>query len=214
MIASKLNEKRMDFNQRKDICEIFFTRHDLDKNSQLVQNIRFQREKLQRSTEFVENLILSSRKSIYVMMYILTNNILSQALIKAHNNGIEVFVVVDNSMRISSQGKLSLLSKVGIPVKVFDIDTMHHKMCLIDVPNYDDDKNKKKNDNKISKKFMKEETIQIPDNGIIINGSMNWTNEGLMRNRENFAVISNAVACQSALAEFLIVWKNAKDFED
>jgi phosphatidylserine/phosphatidylglycerophosphate/cardiolipin synthase-like enzyme len=188
----------------EELNEMIFTRDPLNYNTRLTRNIKFTREKTMHVMEMIENMILSARKSVHVAMYIFTSDPLATALIEAHKRGVQVFVVVDHSMQNASSSRIARLSKSGIEVRIFNDKTLHHKICLIDVPC-------KETKAPQSKIFTR--TVPIPRNGCLISGSLNWTREALMNNEENFTVNSKPELCQRAAKKFFEIWNSSKSQE-
>lgn len=181
--------------------EMIFTRDPLDYKTKLTRHIKFSREKTLHVMEMLENLILSGRKCIHVAMYIFTSDPLATALIQAHKRGLQVFVVVDHSMENASSSKTIRLKEAGVPVRIYHEKTLHHKMCLIDVPF---------KGSKSLKLPPTSRTILIPSNGIVISGSCNWTRDALTNNEEYLSINSSPALCQRAVKKFLEIWSSSE----
>lgn len=207
-IAVKIKEKsRLYDDEVEEVNEIIFTQQPIDKQTRLTRHIQFKRELLQYPMEVVENMIQSATRSIHIAMYIFTSDPLSEALINAHKRGVEVFVIVDHSMEKSSSTQIPKLVQAGIIVRIAHVSTMHHKMCLIDVP-YDE--NKKKLVTPKSTPSLRFAAIRYPKNGVAITGSLNWTRDALLTNRENFIVTSNEIICKCCAVEFFELWNSSR----
>lgn len=180
-----------------DFNEMIFTRDPLDYKTKLTRHINFSREKTLHVMEMLENLILSGRKCIHVAMYIFTSDPLATALIQAHKRGLQVFVIVDHSMENSSSSKVVRLKEAGVAVRICHEKTLHHKMCLIDVPF---------KGSKPAKLPLTRQTIPIPSNGLVISGSCNWTRDALTNNEEYLNISSTPALCQRAVKKFLEIW--------
>lgn len=206
------------FDDVDDINEAFVTQGEIDDRSIIVRQIKFRREPTLRITEILENLILSSRKTVYVAMYIFTSNILAEALKSVHENGVKVFVVLDSSMEDSSKCQIQNLKKSGIPVRICPSSfTLHHKFCLIDVPYNnsaffltDEILQRNKSNNNKGSKLAKPCQVNVPKNGLLINGSLNWTQAALTMNYENFTVTSNEKLTSRYFDEFVERWKTSE----
>lgn len=205
--AVKLKENlKLDYGEEQ-LTEIVFTRQ-LDYNSPLTRKITFQREPVQHATEVLENLILrSAKKSIWVAMYIFTSEPLSQALSHVKSRGIEVKVIIDKSMEHSSGSKIAQMQYAGIEVKIRDVNTLHLKLCLIDVPH-----DAILSTQASSKSSFRFSIIRIPKSGLIITGSLNWTREALLSNEENFIVTTNKSICNSSAGVFNELWKTSRTY--
>lgn len=207
-LALKIKEKSGLYDDdEEEINEIVFTQQPVDMQTRLTKAIRFQREPSQYSIELIENLIQSARRSIHIAMYIFTSEPISQALAVAHARGVEVLVVVDHSMETASRSQIPRLQGAGITIRISHDSTMHHKLCLIDVP-YDE--NKKKLVAPQSTPSLALAPIRYPKNGVAITGSLNWTRDALLSNRENFLVTSNENVCECSAVEFFDLWNTSR----
>lgn len=188
-----------------EIHEIIFTRQPIGLETRLTKGIVFDPDPIHHATDIVRHLISSAQKTIHLAMYILTSEPLTEALLNAHSRGVKVFVIVDASMRNSSSSKVGRLASAGAELRIAN-PTMHHKLCLIDVPF--DELNRKlkipsKSVNSLKDTFDK---IIFPKQGVVITGSLNWTRDALLSNRENFTVTSNKTICERSACEFFDIW--------
>jgi phosphatidylserine/phosphatidylglycerophosphate/cardiolipin synthase-like enzyme len=196
---------QIDDDDDDEVFEIVCTRQPTDYNSILTRKMLLSNETIQHPMEIIKNIILSAKKSIHIAMYIFTSPTLAEALKEVHKKGVKVFVIVDHSMKMSSNDNIQRFHDAGITLKLFTASTMHHKFCLVDVPYIE----------KMMKlapppptKFRSTGTFNIPDTGVAIAGSLNWTREGLMSNRENFFVFTNKKACERLSIEFFDIWNS------
>lgn len=87
----------------------------------------------QGATALVIHTIGEARKSIHVAAYSFTSQPIADALVQAHNHGIDVEVVLDKSQRKGKHKLVRFFRKNGIPIR---IDThyaiMHDKFMIID----------------------------------------------------------------------------------
>jgi phosphatidylserine/phosphatidylglycerophosphate/cardiolipin synthase-like enzyme len=205
--CTKWLQQKLKADEESEITEIVYTVGPGNYNTRLTRNITFVREPVQHATEVLVNLILSAEDTIYVAMYIFTSDPLARALITARNKGIDVKCVVDASMENANSSKIRILHKAGIPVKIHDAKTLHLKLCIIDVPF---GKKKKKTAQTDKNATLSDIPIDIPESGIVVTGSLNWTREALMSNEENFIVTSNPELCQSSAKKFHEVWNDSR----
>lgn len=199
-LISKYNEAAK--SKDDDFDEIFISGQELDRNSTTLRGITFKRSSEFVYAEIIENLILSARKSVHVLMYIFTSNILAEALKKAHDRGVHVLVMIDSSMENSSNTRVNFLRSAGIEVKIYSQKTLHLKMCLIDV-DYDDKSFVPNSENPL-KNFK--QSINIPNFGCVISGSMNWTREALINNHDTFTLYRTPNVVQSSAKAFYNIW--------
>jgi len=121
-----------------------------------------------------------ANQSVHVLMYIFTLQNAAEALISAHDRGVEVKLVFDKSQG-SSYSQQALLKAAGIEVRN---DTnpngiMHNKVAII-------------------------------DNRIVITGSFNWTNSAENNNNENLIVIRSVDVASRYESEFQNIWSQSQ----
>jgi cardiolipin hydrolase len=85
---------------------------------------------------------------------------------------------------------------------------MHHKFCLIDTQwlyTCESENEKPENNNGgIDKEENEKSAVKyIPENGILISGSVNWTMQGFTANWENIIITSN----KSLVTDFQIAFE-------
>ncbi|XP_070495079.1 mitochondrial cardiolipin hydrolase [Chironomus tepperi] len=199
-------------DEMEEVNEVFRTRNPIDDNkSILVRQIKFCREPTLYITEILENLLLSARKTIHVAMYIFTSKILADALKSVYEKGVKIYVIVDHTMEAASGTQTQNLKEKGIAVKICYSNTLHHKFCLIDVP-YNNNIFATEGSSAIDEMNCdKPCQVNIPKNGILINGSLNWTREALTSNYENFIVTSNRNVINEYYDEFVERWKDSEN---
>jgi phosphatidylserine/phosphatidylglycerophosphate/cardiolipin synthase-like enzyme len=197
-----------------EINESFHSRAPKDNKSIIVRQINFRREPTFYITEILENLILSAQKTVHVAMYIFTSKVLADALKLVYERGVKIYVIVDHTMEAASGTQTQNLKEKGIAVKICYANTLHHKFCLIDVPYHNNiftiEGNSQQENVKISNDDDNPCRVNIPKNGILINGSLNWTREALMSNYENFIVTSNKHVISQYYNEFVERWKSSE----
>lgn len=199
-ICKKLVDK---LRQDDEINEVLFTRKDVDESKVLFYNIKWKEKKTLRLMEVLENLINSSNRTIHLCMYIFTCSDLMEALKRASDRGVKIYAVFDGSMIHSSNSQIENLRKLKICIKIEKSITMHHKFCLIDV-SYSGDKVF----SSLNIAFNSERSISIPQSGILITGSMNWTMEALTNNHENTIITSNTKLIESYAILFIEIWNS------
>lgn len=202
-ICKKLVDKLRLDDTCDEINEVLFTRKSVDMSKALFYKIDWKENDTLRLMEVLENLINSSNKTIHLCMYIFTCSDLMEALKKASERGVKIYAVFDGSMIHSSNSQIENLQNLNISIKIETLITMHHKFCLIDV-SYSGDK--LFSSQNIA--FNSERTISIPQSGILVTGSMNWTMEALTNNHENTIITSNAKLIESYATLFIGIWNS------
>lgn len=113
-----------------------------------------------------------AEESIKVMMYLITQNELADALKAAHDRGIQITVIIDNDWVDSSGSDYQTLLDYGIDIRHDDRSgTMHHKVMVI-------------------------------DDWIVIVGSYNWSASAEDSNDENIMILKSTIIAAEYLDEF------------
>ncbi len=124
----------------------------------------------------------SARSRVWVAMYSFTNQDFADALIRAHARGVDVRVIVEKQQAGSQYSQHVALSTNGISVR---IDS---------------------NPNFMHNKFA------VIDSEKLINGSMNWTGNGVGENNENVLVIASPELNSKFADEFQKIWNESDAF--
>ncbi len=129
----------------------------------------------------VEKSIAAAKYNIYVAAYSFTSEKVSNALIEAHERGVEVKVVLDKTNTNKDYKAVIAIQKAGIPTRINRHYTiMHNKYMIID-----------------------EKTIET--------GSFNYTASAEKRNAENVIVIrNNETLANKYLENWKKLWEESK----
>lgn len=132
-------------------------------------------------TNNVIPLISSAKNYIYMPIFIITHNELTQELINAAKRGVEVKVIIDATSTKAAKNKIKTLRDSGIPVKIENYaGKVHSKSIII-------------------------------DDKYIIAGSMNFTNSGENKNDENCLIIENERLAKYYKGFFEYFWSKIPD---
>ena len=124
-------------------------------------------------------LIRGAKRSVHVMVYSLTLDGLSEALIEAKNRGVDVKVVIEADNALSKGSEYQRLLEAGVEVRLDGNPyLMHHKAMIV-------------------------------DGEIVVTGSYNWSWSAENRNDENLVIIKDAEIASLYEAEFQRVWSRA-----
>ena len=129
-----------------------------------------------KSYQVLSGTIKSAKTSIDVCVYTISSRKLVDILINAHRNGIVVRVVTDREQESISGSQLWLLRKSGIQVRTNSSSYLMHH------------------------KFC------VVDESCLINGSLNWTSQGVECNEENVIITSETVFVKKFLEQFDKLW--------
>ncbi len=133
-----------------------------------------------------ENAIVSSirnaKHSVKICVFTISENVISDAVVKAHKEGISVKIITDNDKLNDMGSDIRMLSKAGIRIRIDQSSShMHHKFCVV-------------------------------DKEVLLTGSYNWTKSAADRNQENILVTEDPKMVKSYLSEFEKLWDLFKDF--
>ncbi|KOC68726.1 Mitochondrial cardiolipin hydrolase [Habropoda laboriosa] len=132
----------------------------------------------------VESYINRAERSLDVCMYILSCQLLSNAIVNAHKRGVFVRIIMDRHMASNESAQTALFYNNGVPIRLKDLGVlMHHKFAIV-------------------------------DNDIVITGSMNWTMSGFFGNFENLLVTNHRLLLQPFIDEFDSLWKTFSNFSN
>lgn len=116
------------------------------------------------ATQLVVKTIDEAKKSVHLAAYSFTSYPVAQALVRAHERGVDVAVVMDESNRHQRYSALPYLEKAGVPARTNNhYVIMHNKFIVIDGS-----------------------TLEL--------GSFNFTKAAEEKNAENILVIKNVPA--------------------
>ena len=131
-------------------------------------------------TNAIIPIIKEAKEKIYVSMFYLTNNWITDALIEANNRNVEIKIIVDETLKKEPKSQIDELEKGGINIKTENWrGKMHQKSMVVD-----------------------EYTTVI--------ASTNWTGASEYSNDENMLVIKNKTIANIQEKEFLRLWKSIK----
>ena len=129
------------------------------------------------SVEKLFSLLQSAQRTLDVCVFTISNQKLSTILIKAHQRGVVVRVVTDNEQLKANGKEVQNLRRAGIQVR-------HNNSSL----------------------FMHHKFAVI-DNKLLLNGSLNWTLQGLHGNQENVLVTTEQNLVIPFIEQFQHLWK-------
>lgn len=117
-----------------------------------------------------------ANETIRLMVMCITQDALAEALVDAHNRGIDIDIYIDN-LYVSSPGSdFSYLQGAGIDIRSDDRGAfMHHKVMII-------------------------------DDHIVVTGSYNWSASAEDRNDENTIILDSTSLAEIYMEEFNRLW--------
>jgi phosphatidylserine/phosphatidylglycerophosphate/cardiolipin synthase-like enzyme len=120
-------------------------------------------------TELIVQALGASKRTVLVQAYSFTSAPIAQALLKAHQRGVSVQVILDKSQRSEQYSSADFLANQGVPVVIDEKHAIaHHKVMVI-------------------------------DGETVLTGSFNFTKAAQEKNAENLVIIRDpALAAQYA----------------
>ena len=147
--------------QRSDI-QVFFSRVDNPQAAVLQQ-------------------LNGAEQTLHIALYYFTDAELADAVVRAHQRGVQTYVYLDKSQVNHQHAKARYLATQGVPVRISSNSAiMHNKFAII-------------------------------DGSAIITGSYNWTKSAYQRNDENLLIIHRADVAQRYMQRFADLWMHEFD---
>lgn len=129
------------------------------------------------SVETLFTLLRGAKQSLDVCVFTISNQKLINILIEAHKRGVVVRIITDNEQLKTNGEQIVNLRRAGVQVR-------HNNSSL----------------------FMHHKFAVI-DGRVLLNGSLNWTLQGLHGNQENVVVTSEHNLVSPFIRQFLHLWK-------
>jgi cardiolipin hydrolase len=125
----------------------------------------------------------SAQKTMEICMYSITDDRISEVIVKAHKRGVRVRIITDDDQSVRLGSDIERMREEGIPVKM-DLSPgyhMHHKFTLI-------------------------------DGKLLMNGSANFSRSANNQNHENIMITDNREFVQQFNAHFERMWADNNNF--
>jgi phosphatidylserine/phosphatidylglycerophosphate/cardiolipin synthase-like enzyme len=103
----------------------------------------------------------ASDREVLVQAYGFTHNAIAQALVRAHQRGVKVRVLLDQKSQSSNRYVIGILTDAGVAVRQDDKHAIAHNK------------------------------VMVIDQAIVITGSFNFTNSAQTRNAENVLILKS-----------------------
>jgi PLD-like domain len=121
-------------------------------------------------------LIDEATSTLDIAMFFLTSQQIADAIVAAHNRGVDVRVVIDAGGAANASSKTPALCAAGVPVKSENWGGKSHSKWA------------------------------VADQSAVVFGSMNWTAAGNSNNDENTVYVKNAAFAGEFVTEFERQW--------
>lgn len=128
----------------------------------------------------IRTLLTSSRRSLDICVFTITDDRITSRIIDAHRRGVAVRVITDNDKAFDAGSDVQRIARARVPVRTDDTpDHMHHKFAVI-------------------------------DGNTVLTGSYNWTRSAANDNFENLLVTDDSPVVRSYVGEFDRLWRIMK----
>jgi phosphatidylserine/phosphatidylglycerophosphate/cardiolipin synthase-like enzyme len=125
----------------------------------------------------LRGLLQSARRTVDICVFTITDDRISEAILRAHERAVSVRIVTDNDKAWDAGSDIQRLSAAGVPVRI-DVSQfhMHHKFAIF-------------------------------DSKVLVTGSYNWTRSAAESNEENLVVLEHADLVRPFQAVFDGLWE-------
>ena len=125
----------------------------------------------------IVNALTDAKKSIDICVFTISDNTITDAILAAHQRGVNVRIISDNHKSEDLGSDIVWLLNKGVAVRMDkSVNHMHHKFSVI-------------------------------DQGVLINGSFNWTKSATERNQENIVVDHDKLLIGQFSRQFEQLWE-------
>ena len=135
------------------------------------------------SLELVENIVQAidqAKQEVLVQAYGFTHNAIAQAVVRAHQRGAKVQVLLDAKSESTNQYVLTLFKEQGVTVRHDGAHAIAHNKVI------------------------------VIDSQVVVTGSFNFTNSAETRNAENLLILSGVSLAQAYRENWLSHWSHAR----
>ncbi|WP_461491723.1 phospholipase D-like domain-containing protein [Pontibacter sp. HJ8] len=121
-------------------------------------------------------------KSINICVFTISDNRISDAIVRAHRRGIRIRIITDNQKLHDMGSDIKELAAMGLEVRTDNTSNhMHHKFSIFDEVR-------------------------------VLTGSYNWTRSAALYNHENILITDNLSIVQDFSREFDRLWPDMTPF--
>ena len=123
----------------------------------------------------------TSEREVLVQAYGFTHNAIAQALVRAHQRGVVVRVLLDEKSSSSNRYVMEVLKHANVALRLDGRHAIAHNK------------------------------VMIIDESVVITGSFNFTNSAATRNAENFLILKSNDLAQRYKSEWQLHWAHGRD---
>ena len=121
-----------------------------------------------------------AKQEVLVQAYGFTHNAIAQAVVRAHQRGAKVQVLLDAKSESTNQYVLTLFKEQGVTVRHDGAHAIAHNKVI------------------------------VIDSQVVVTGSFNFTNSAETRNAENLLILSGVSLAQAYRENWLSHWAHAR----
>lgn len=127
----------------------------------------------------IEQAMETAVDELFICVFTISDDRLSDAILSAHRSGLSVRVISDNDKMHDRGSDVERLYQAGVDVRIDrSPEHMHHKFMVI-------------------------------DGRTVMTGSYNWTRSAETRNEENLVAIDDHIMASHFTTEFTRIWNNS-----
>jgi phosphatidylserine/phosphatidylglycerophosphate/cardiolipin synthase-like enzyme len=123
----------------------------------------------------------ASEREVLVQAYGFTHNAIAQALVRAHQRGVKVYVLLDKKSEKTNRYVIDMLTQAQVDLR------------------YD------------GKHAIAHNKVMVIDESVVITGSFNFTNSAETRNAENLLLLKSGELARRYKSEWQIHWAHGTD---
>ena len=123
----------------------------------------------------------ASEHEVLVQAYGFTHNAIAQALVRAHQRGVVVRVLLDAKSSSSNRYVMDVLTQANVPLRLDGKHAIAHNK------------------------------VMVIDESVVITGSFNFTNSAATRNAENFLVLKSQELAHRYKSEWQVHWGHGRE---
>ena len=123
----------------------------------------------------------ASEREVLVQAYGFTHNAIAQALVRAHQRGVKVYVLLDKKSEKTNRYVIDMLTQAQVDLR------------------YD------------GKHAIAHNKVMVIDESVVITGSFNFTNSAETRNAENLLLLKSGELARRYKFEWQIHWAHGTD---
>lgn len=123
----------------------------------------------------------ASEHEVLVQAYGFTHNAIAQALVRAHQRGVVVRVLLDAKSSASNRYVMDVLSHANVSLRLDGKHAIAHNK------------------------------VMVIDESVVITGSFNFTNSAATRNAENFLVLKSQELAHRYKSEWQVHWGHGRE---